>query len=93
MHFFFAYYPYICITLLLAGLAFRYVTDPGDWNARSSRPDPSRTGTPAPPATTLCKCMDSTQRKSAYGLLKNASRRMGPSPIPARRECFPTDGK
>ncbi|WP_279043487.1 respiratory nitrate reductase subunit gamma, partial [Bilophila wadsworthia] len=35
MHFFFAYYPYICITLLLAGLAFRYVTDPGDWNARS----------------------------------------------------------
>ena len=63
------------------------------WNARSSRPDPSRTGTPAPPATTLCKCMDSTQRKSAYGLLKNASRRMGPSPIPARRECFPTDGK
>ena len=36
MHFFFAYYPYICITLLLAGLAFRYVTDPGDWNARSS---------------------------------------------------------
>ena len=27
MHFFFAYYPYICITLLLAGLAFRYVTD------------------------------------------------------------------
>ena len=22
MHFFFAYYPYICITLLLAGLAF-----------------------------------------------------------------------
>lgn len=37
MHFFFAYYPYICITLLLAGLAFRYVTDPGDWNARSQR--------------------------------------------------------
>ena len=37
--------------------------------------------------------MDSTQRKSAYGLLKNASRRMGPSPIPARRECFATDGK
>ena len=36
MHFFFAYYPYICITLLLAGLAFRYVTDPGDWNARSN---------------------------------------------------------
>ena len=36
MHFFFAYYPYICITLLLAGLAFRYVTAPGDWNARSS---------------------------------------------------------
>ena len=36
MHFFFAYYPYICITLLLAGLAFRYVTEPGDWNARSS---------------------------------------------------------
>ena len=36
MHFFFAYYPYICITVLLAGLAFRYVTDPGDWNARSS---------------------------------------------------------
>lgn len=30
MHFFFAYYPYICITLLLAGLAFRYVTDPGE---------------------------------------------------------------
>ena len=33
MHFFFAYYPYICITLLLGGLAFRYVTDPGDGNA------------------------------------------------------------
>ena len=33
MHFFFAYYPYICITLLLAGLAFRYVTAPGDWVA------------------------------------------------------------
>ena len=29
MRFFFAYYPYICITLLLAGLAFRYVTAPG----------------------------------------------------------------
>ena len=36
MRFFFAYYPYICITLLLAGLAFRYVTAPGGWNARSS---------------------------------------------------------
>lgn len=30
MHFFFAYYPYICITLLLAGLAFRYVNRGGD---------------------------------------------------------------
>ena len=35
MHFFFAYYPYICITLLLAWLPFRYVKDPGHWNARS----------------------------------------------------------
>ena len=36
MRFFFAYYPYICITLLVAGLAFRYVTAPGGWNARFS---------------------------------------------------------
>ena len=33
MRFFFAYYPYICITLLLAGLAFRSVTAPGGGHA------------------------------------------------------------
>ena len=35
MHFFFAYYPYICITLLLAGVAVPDVAGPGDWDARS----------------------------------------------------------
>ena len=34
MHFFFAYYPYICITVLLAGLAFRYVMERGVFHKR-----------------------------------------------------------
>ncbi len=36
MNFWFAYYPYICTTLLIAGLILRYAAWPGDWNARSS---------------------------------------------------------
>lgn len=34
--FFFAIYPYICVTLLVAGLLFRYMATPEEWNARSS---------------------------------------------------------
>ena len=34
--FFFAVYPYICLVLFTAGLIFRYIGTPGQWNARSS---------------------------------------------------------
>ncbi|MEG2140479.1 MAG: respiratory nitrate reductase subunit gamma [Bilophila sp.] len=34
--FFFAIYPYICVTLLVLGVLFRYVATPEAWNARSS---------------------------------------------------------
>lgn len=34
--FFFVLYPYICISIMLLALAFRYVYRPGEWNARSS---------------------------------------------------------
>ena len=37
MHeFFFGVYPYLCLTILGLGLLFRYLTTPGEWNARSS---------------------------------------------------------
>lgn len=32
----FGVYPYVCLTLFTAGLIFRYVATPGEWNARSS---------------------------------------------------------
>ena len=32
----FGVYPYFCLTLFAAGLVFRYVATPGEWNARSS---------------------------------------------------------
>ena len=32
----FAYYPYICISMLLAGLVFRHVYLPGTWNSQAS---------------------------------------------------------
>lgn len=34
--FFFGVYPYICLTVFVCGLVFRYMADPGQWNARSS---------------------------------------------------------
>ncbi len=34
--FFFGVYPYLCLTILGLGLLFRYLTTPGEWNARSS---------------------------------------------------------
>lgn len=37
MHeFFFGVYPYVCLTILMLGLLFRYLATPGEWNARSS---------------------------------------------------------
>lgn len=35
-HFFFAVYPYICLSIFTLGLLFRYIATPGEWNARSS---------------------------------------------------------
>lgn len=35
-NFWFAYYPYICLTVMLVGIAFRYRYVPGRWNSRSS---------------------------------------------------------
>lgn len=32
----FGVYPYICLTLFTAGLIFRFMATPGEWNARSS---------------------------------------------------------
>lgn len=34
--FFFAVYPYICLSLFTLGLGIRYIGTPGEWNARSS---------------------------------------------------------
>lgn len=34
--FFFAVYPYICLSLFTAGLIFRYLATPLEWNSRSS---------------------------------------------------------
>lgn len=34
--FFFVVYPYICLTVFVFGLIFRYMLTPGEWNARSS---------------------------------------------------------
>lgn len=36
LRFFFVIYPYICVTIMVLGLVFRYVATPGEWNARSS---------------------------------------------------------
>ena len=36
IRFFFVIYPYICVTVMILGLMFRYVATPGEWNARSS---------------------------------------------------------
>lgn len=36
LNFFFVYYPYICLTVMLSGLCFRYLGAPGGWNSRST---------------------------------------------------------
>lgn len=35
-HFFTVIYPYICLTIFIGGLIFRYLATPGEWNAKSS---------------------------------------------------------
>lgn len=36
LNFWFAYFPYICLSVMVAGICFRYLNVPGSWNAQST---------------------------------------------------------
>ena len=36
LNFWFAYFPYICLSVMVAGICFRYVSTPENWNSHST---------------------------------------------------------